>query len=404
MRRVLWTFTLLATVLAAGPTSGYELFINTNPIQAEVYFGLTRMGTTPIRLTGLEPTAARVTVNREGYARVRETVDLEGGRTRSLYYDLVPRSLDLILSQGGKEVVINEVPTGTAPLLVKNIPNGIYRIENSEERISIQNAEYARMKRATLIETAFSSGLFAASLAGAFHYEPQDGGSVLNITAIIFGGLTGYNLIKLLKLNTAEKADRLSMSAIEVSPYNKEEDREMFSAGADLVGREQWSDALARFNLLINVYPSSSFVPLSVYEIGYCYYHMGNLEEAAEQFRRYVYEYPAVEFFPYARYYLMETQMIQGKHQQALADYRALKPLYLRDSTGELLGDYFSLLTGLFERTGEKHGFLLQDLRRELDYFLDQFPESPARQEIGELRRRLLDRYGEEPASAALEN
>jgi tetratricopeptide (TPR) repeat protein len=393
LRRALWALALAASMLASAGASAYELFINTDPIGAEVYFGLTRMGSTPLRLTGLEHGSVRITVNREGYARVRETIDLEGERTQSLYYDLVPRRLDLVLSQAGKEVVINQVPTGTAPLLVKNIPNGVYRLENTEEGISIENAEYARMKRSTLIESLFSSGLFAASLAGAFHYEPGDGGDVLNVSAVIFGGLTGYNLIKLLKLHTEEQRDRLSMSAIQVTPYNKEEDREIFSAGADLVGREQWSQALARFNLLINVYPSSSFVPLSLYEIGYCYYHMDSLEKAARQFRSYVYEFPAVEFFPYALYYLLETQAVQGNHRQALEDYRALRPLYLHERSAELLVDYALLLTGLFDRTGGEHWFLLEDLMREIDHFLDRFPDSPASGEVMELKGRLLDRY-----------
>ncbi|MFW6180677.1 MAG: PEGA domain-containing protein [Spirochaetota bacterium] len=401
LRRALWALLLAAAMIAAVQAPASELFINTDPIGAEVYFGLTRMGTTPLRLTGLEPGTVRITVDREGYARVRETVELEGVRTQSLYYDLVPRSLDLILSQAGKEVVINQVTTGTAPLLVKNIPNGIYRLENTEERISIENAEYARMKRAALIEALVSSGLFAASLAGAFHYEPQGGGEVLNVSAVIFGGLTGYNLIKLARLHTEEQRDRLGMSAIQVTPYNREEDREIFSAGADLVGREQWQQALARFNLLINVYPSSGFVPLSVYEIGYCYYRMDSLEKAAREFRRYVYELPAVEFFPYALYYLLETLAVQGNHRQALADYRALRPLYLHDRSAELLEDYTGLLTGLYDRIGGEQDFLLEDLLREIDYFLERFADSPALGKVLELRERLLARYRlhEEPPS-----
>lgn len=386
MKKFVWL--ILPILLAAhGSVTGNELFINTDPIGAQVYIGLVEMGETPLRITGFDDDILRLSVSRDGYTPVKQNIEIEITRSQSLYFDLVPQSLDIILSQSGKEVVINDIPTGTAPLLIKNIPNGIYRIENSEESISIKNAEFARMKRAASLETAFTSVMFLASLAGAMSYNQND--NALNFSAILFGGLTGYNLIKLFRLGIEEKKDRLNMSAIEVSPYNREEDREIFTDGVDLIGKEMWSDALARFNLLINVYPSSSFVPLSIYEIGYCFYNLGDIQTASQYFQRYVTEYPAVEFYPYALLYLMESYLVLGQYERALAEYKSLRPLYLNDPSGELHGDFSVVLTRLYRGTNRRHTFLIEDLVREIDHFLEENPGSAMAGEMVQLRRRV---------------
>jgi tetratricopeptide (TPR) repeat protein len=389
MKKVVIFVSLL--LLLYGPVGAGELFINTDPIGAEVYFGAVFMGKTPVRLIEEERRPLRIVIEREGYGRVRETIDTLSDRSQSYFFNLIPESLDIVLSQTGKQVFINGVDTGTAPLIIKNMPNGIYRVENRNGDIHIRNAEFSRLKRSALLETLFSSGLLAASLAGAFDINRTE--QQVNVPALIFGGLLGYNLIKLAKIESQERRDRLDMSAIEVSPYNRDEDREIFADGVELVGNERYEEAIARFNLLVNVYPSSAFVPLSYYEIGYCYFNANMYENAASYFRRYVYEYPAFEFYHYALYYLLETELIRDNTEQALRDYRNQKPFHVEEGGADILARYYDTLLDLFDRTGGSDQEILQDLLRELDYYLEENPESDSYADILLLKAALLYRY-----------
>jgi TolA-binding protein len=335
-------------------------------------------------------------LKKDGYEEVETELMQDDERTTQIYYTLFSPYVDFVLSQREKNIFVNEVNAGRSPLIIKNIPNGIYEIESESDRISISNAEYTQQRRATLFETIFSASGFAASLGSMIYYDNKGNSSradALAVSSIIFGGLLTYNLLKFYKIGTSEKRDRAQMSAIEISHTSAQADREMFTAGMELVGKEYWNDALTKFNLLVNIHPESRYVPISVYEIGYLYYTTGQYDEAAHNFRAFIYEYPVVEFYSYGVYYLIDSELQIGNVIGAMEDYKNLRPFYIDDASGTLYKDYYNLFVKLYTQSGKTDDQMLVDLMVELNYFLDNYSDAYSFPDVLFLKGSLLYRF-----------
>jgi tetratricopeptide (TPR) repeat protein len=374
-----------------------EIFINTDPIGAEVFVGKEFVGHTPFRtVDGWEEPSKKLQLKKDGYEEVEIELMQDDERTVQIYYTLFSPYVDFVLSQREKNIYVNEVSAGRSPLVIKNIPNGIYEIESESDRISISNAEYTQQRRTTLLETIFSAGGFAASLGGMIYYENNGNSSradALSVSSIIFGGLLSYNLLKFYKIGTSEKRDRAQMSAIEISHTSAQADREMFTVGMELVGKEYWNDALTKFNLLVNIHPESRYVPISVYEIGYIYYTLGQYDEAAKNFRAFIYEYPVVEFYSYGVYYLIDSELQKGDVIGAMEDYKNIRPFYIDDASGTLYRDYYNLFEKLYVQSGQTDNQILKDLMVELNYFLDNYQDAYSYPDVLFLKGSLSYRY-----------
>ena len=199
-------FILLVVIIFFSQTVfAKELFIGSDPINAAVYIGEELVGYTPLRLGSVnEEALTSLRLVKPSYEEVEAAVELDETRTQLLYYTLYSPNVDLILSQRNKEVFLNEVNAGNSPLVVKNVPTGIYAFESDRERITITNAEYARIRKTTRGETISSAFLFGASLGGGIYYKNNDNekaGDLLLLSSAIFAGLLGYNLLKLWKIN-----------------------------------------------------------------------------------------------------------------------------------------------------------------------------------------------------------
>ncbi len=382
-----------------------ELFINTDPIGADIYFGKQYIGKTPVRVPEFHDNSVRLLIEKKGYEAVKDTVRQTGPRPQLKFYNLIPLSVDLVLNQKEKDLYMNDVHAGKTPLLVKNIPGGVYEIRSAEGRIYISNAANARLRRTTFLETLFTAGFFLVSAGGAAVSNSRGdaaGMSTLTVSSMIFGGLLGYNLMKLAKISTDSRKDRFNMSAVEITPFRGEEDREIFSSGMEQIGKESWPDARAQFNLLLNIYPGSSFVPLSIYEIGYCYFSEGNFTTARDYFLKYMREYPAYEFFQYAFYYFLESEIRAYNYGEAFSLYKELRPLHINDASGELYENFYTVLTQLYENT--KDGIVLQDLLDEIDYFLNNNKDSDRYPNMLLLKGRLLFSYIDREAGNGIFN
>jgi tetratricopeptide (TPR) repeat protein len=189
------------------------------------------------------------------------------------------------------------------------------------------------------------------------------------------------------------REDRQAMSGVEIHPYTGMDDRNVFASGMELIGREQWEDAVKKFILVINLYEDSQFAPISYYETGYCYYRMGNYPKARQYFTSFVYEYPLYELFPYAVQYLLDVELRLGDTDKALEYYESLRPIHIDDESGELYKEYYNLYATLYHDSGEKSLYLFDDLARELDYFLINYPESLSYPDVYLLKGRLLYQY-----------
>jgi tetratricopeptide (TPR) repeat protein len=244
-------------------------------------------------------------------------------------------------------------------------------------------------------ETIFSAGLLGLSIAGNIIYSGKTGPETqtFGISSAFFGSLLGYNLLKLYKINTLYKREVEDITAVTVESFRRETARDLFSTGMELLGNENYDDALTKFSFVVNVFSDSEYAAISVYEMGYCYYMKENYSKALEYFRKFVYDYPIYELFNYGVYYLLDIALNNGQNEQALVDYNNLRPVYIEDESGALYIEFYRILTWIFSVTGETHDYLLSDLLDELNYYLDNMKESVSYPEIYLRKGRLLYEY-----------
>jgi len=373
-----------------------NLYINSDPLKAEVIINGELMGKTPIRITISEFKELNVQIHKQGYVPLKETIKLKGERKEVFFFRLFPLTMSLVFPQQGEELYIDSIPSGKTPLIIKNLPDGTYEMKKNLEGIFISRAKQRELVRNSLVEALFCAGLGGVSFYGKEYYEErrkQIESHTLGFSSFIFGLLTGYNLFKMYKAILKNREGEKSFHTIKVEPYRAEEAKEYFTKGMEFLGRKEWEKAGTRFNLVITLFSESEFVPVSMYELGYCNYKLGKLSEAGEILKRFLSEYPVFEFFPYALYYLLLTRMEQGEALQAIQDYQSVRPVFLEDPGGDLQRDFFDLFIRLYEKTGSKNRYILEDLLLELDYFLQQNPDSPAYSRIYFMKGTLLFRY-----------
>jgi len=385
------------SVLYGGCALAGEIFINSDPLGAEVYLEGKSIGKTPLRLVNRERNTLNLSIVKNGFKSVQDEVRLEGNeRSKLLFYKLLPLTIDFIVYQENRDVYINGVLAGRSPLVIKNIQPGNYDISNKDNAIYLYSGTYDKLKKTTIYEGLFATGLFIASIAGSITIDRNKASPLeysLRISPFIAGGILTYDILKLCKLRTEIRRDQKTLKGIEVVPWGGEVDRELFTAGVELIGEESWEKAIGKFKLLVSMYPDSRYVPLCIYEIGYSYYHQKEYQRAMEYFEKFLYQYPVYEFFSYGVYYLMETYRKMGNHQEALRIYDNLKPLYLDDVTGEIYKLYYQLFTDLYENTGRQKLLLLEDFLGELDHFMVQYKDSLYYPDILFLKGKLLYYY-----------
>lgn len=378
------------------PREPYNLFINSDPINAEVYINGESAGRTPLRLTGFEHDAMEVRISKDGYLNEREEVTPGELRREFLFFSLSPLNVQIAFHQKDQNIYFNNEKVGETPITIDNLPSGPYRLEKREDGIAFSNESFRQLKRVTLLETIFTAGLLSLSVTGSVIYQNNERDAearALGISSACFGGLLGYNLLKLSKINLSHKASISNITAVEVESFRTESARDLFASGMELIGREKWHEAITKFSFVLNIFPDSGVTAISVYEIGYCYYRLGNYPKAIEYFKKFAYDYPVYELFVYGVFYLIDLELNSGRADLAMQDYSALKPIYLEDESGSLHKEYYRLLTGLYKETGGTNSFILKDFLKDLNYFLINNSDSSAYPEIYLMQGRLLYEY-----------
>jgi outer membrane protein assembly factor BamD (BamD/ComL family) len=374
----------------------YELFINSNPINASVYSGEKLLGNTPIRLHDIKEETIKLTIKKRGFDDVDDEIVFRDIQKPIRYYNLTSSNISIVLNQSDKDLYLNEVNAGKTPLIVDNLPGGTYTMETDEGEISIKNSEYILQQRTAVTETIFSAVLVGASLLGMAQFSSMNdtmNAHALGVTSVVFGGILGYNILKLSKTSMEERKDKIAMSGVEIRQYTGMDDRNTFSSGMEYIGREQWEEAIKKFIIVINLYEDSQFVPISYYETGYSYYRMGNYPKARQYFKSFVYDFPIYELFPYGLQYLLEVELRLGDAEKALEDYNNLSPFHIEDESGELYKQFYSLYVTLYNQAGAESAYIFDDLKGELDRFLDKYPDSPSFPAVYLLKGRLLYQF-----------
>ena len=70
------------------------------------------------------------------------------------------------------------------------------------------------------------------------------------------------------------------------------EEIELFKKGAEFAKKEFYLDSISFFKQLIEKFPNSDFCDDALYDIGLCYFHMGQFDKAIEQYRLVIKNFP----------------------------------------------------------------------------------------------------------------
>jgi tetratricopeptide (TPR) repeat protein len=372
-----------------------EIFINTDPIRAEVYIDGEKVGLTPLRIHGNEE-SYRVRIEKEGYDILKNQIRTSEKRRNHVFMALQPLNLKVVFTQKNQNVWINNRSVGNTPIEIKNLPAGSYQLEKNKEGISISNRGSRDQRRLVVLETLFSTGFFGLSITGKIYFDnhgDEKASQAMNTATFIFGGLLAYNLLKLQKVQRKVKQDLRDLTVIEVEEFRADSARSYFTSGMELVGREQWEDAIPKFNFVLNMFPDSSYNPITVFEIGYCYYQLEDYKKAVEYFRLFVHQYPIYELFPYGVFYLLDSELAGGMVQEAYTELGSLRPVYFDDESGQLFKDFSRIYVRLYEETGREDQTLIEELQDEIDLFLEAAEESSVYPEILLLKGKLLYKY-----------
>jgi len=373
-----------------------NVYINSDPLGAEVRINGEEVGNTPVRIILSEVGELNIHIQKEGYNQVKEKVKLGSERSCVYFFKLFPLTMSIVLPQKGEELYIDHISAGKTPLIIENLPDGKYEMSKKPDRIYISRAKEKGVTRGAVVEALFCTALSGVSFAGMQYYRDrgkQLESHTLGFSSFIFGLLTGYNLLKFYKANLITREEEKIFYQVNVKPYRVNEAKEYFTEGMELLGKKEWEKARIRFNLVIKLFPHSEFVPISMYEVGYCSFKIGKFSEAAEMLKRFLKDYPVYEIFSYGVYYLLVARMEEGKDFQAIQEYRSFRPVYLEDPGGDLQRDFYDLMIKLYQKTGDKSRYILDDLLSELDYFLEQNVDSPSYPRIYFMKGNLLFRY-----------
>ncbi len=376
-----------------------EIFINSNPIKARIFIDGEPIGYTPVRLILKPGIDYSLEIQKDGYKVVKKTVRLKKKGSENIYIELFPDKIEIVLKEKGKIINICGEPVGKTPAVLYNIPNGVYKIEKDKNSYSINPALYSQSIRSSIVESIYVGGLATILLYKAVESEKKGDyaySAVFNVGAVISGIILGYDIFKILKLKVAENKNEVEVKKIKIRPYSVKEDRDLFSAGIRLIGEKNYSLALEKFFKLVKLYDESQYVPISYYEIGYCYYNLKDYKKAERYFRTFVYQYPIYEMYPYGFYYYMKSLVERGQFNLAVKEFFRYAPEMLDDESGRLYEMYYSLLEYLWSEEGLDEGAKRRVAKKILEYvnyYIEKYKGNPKTADIMLIRGKILYKY-----------
>lgn len=373
-----------------------EIFINTNPINSRVLVDSKIIGRTPVRIKIEDREKIEIQIKKEGYKVLKKSVILKDKDLLNLHFDLVPAKIEITFKEDGKVINICGLPVGETPAVLYNIPNGVYKIEKNNNGYNINPAEYKYAIRSTAIESIYSGGFLTLFLLGMNDLNNKGntvGTNTLGLGSAIMGCVLGYDLMKILKLKISEEKNRIEVKKIRIKPYQKNDDKLLFTEGVGFIGQKKYGRAIEKFSLLTKLYDDSQYIPISYYELGYCYYNLKNYRSAALHLRKFLYNYPIYEMYQYAFYYYLDSLTKIEKYNQAYKDYQDFKPSYIDDESGSLYKMYFNSLIDLYTQNESVYRVIPYDIVRYIDHYLKKYPSSRILPNIMMLKAKVLYKY-----------
>ena len=374
-----------------------ELFVNSNPIRANVEINGAIVGRTPVRIILQPLTEYKLKIYREGYKKIEKSIKLQKNEVKNIFLELAPDKIEIVLKDEGKIVEVCGDPIGKTPAIVYNIPNGVYRLEKTDKYYKINPALYSYSIRSSIIESIYMGGMLTFLLLKS-NEARNNGDSVystaFNIGALLASSILGYDLYKIFKLKMAEEKNISELKKAKIRPYSMKKDRELFSDGVRFIGEGKYRNAIEKFSLIINLYEDSQYVPVSYYELGYSYFMLNDFKNSEKYFRTYLYEYPSYEMYSFGFYYYIESLVKNKKYLLAAREFFDYSPEVLDDDSGKLYELYYGMIAPIAKKVKREDRIKLANkMIKYLDYFLDKYKGSSYQKEIMIMKGKLIYRY-----------
>jgi len=389
-------FLLLFCMVFAINISAAELYINTNPIDSKVFIDGILVGKSPIRMKIKEKRSIYIGIVKDGYKKLDETITLADKRIINLHYDLTPDKIELIFRDKGKIINICGMPVGETPAILYNVPNGMYEIVKNDNSYEINPAGYKYAIRSTVVESIYSGGMLSLFLLGMNNTQKSGdnvGAAVTGFGSVIMSTILGYDILKLFKIIIASERAKNEIKTIKYKPYEKKDDRVLFTQGVSLLGQKNYNQAIEKFSMLTKLYSDSQYVPISYYELGLAYYNLKDYRAASDVLYEFLHKYPVYEVYQYAFYYYIDSMVKLNEYERAFVAYNKYKPTVIEDESGLMYKKYFNVLVKLYNKDRTNYKEILKDILNYIDYYTEEYSNSSAYPEIMVKKAEILYRY-----------
>jgi tetratricopeptide (TPR) repeat protein len=328
-------FIFASFLLCINSIYGY-VFINSHPMNADVYLNGELVGKTPFLIREKLSGNQRVRLEKTGHFDHNLTLNVTSDVT-NVFAFLAPFVFSVYFPDQQTVTIQNRTFDNER---IRNIPEGFYYFKTEPEGLTMRrrypNEAFFWVSLGLGI-VGIGSGIYATIQADARYKSFQESSTYqdavqeLRLTAMYDAlQVAGYSIGGLGILGSLyfgidrSSYNRKARNIQAESEAFREADITLYEEAMDLYSQGNDSAAFASFSSLIEQFPQSRFVPISLLRRSSIYYSQGKLREAINDLELIRNSYPLFEIYERAIKLLADYYREAGELDRAIVNYREI--------------------------------------------------------------------------------
>jgi tetratricopeptide (TPR) repeat protein len=324
------------------------VFINSVPMKADVILNGKVIGKTPLLIREELNGPCKIGLKKDFYMDTELNLNISTKIT-NLYSFLPPTSFSIYFPQE-TDLIINNKKSKSD--YIKNLPQGIYEFNPLSNSLSIKRVNpnktflYFSLGLGALgLGTGLISQLLANNSYSAYQASKSFDEATNNLSSVTFfdslsragyilgcagTGLSVYFFIDDMLYNSRNQEIILKDN------NSVPEDKDLYEKAMDYLSRLDNTNALAFFNQLIEKYPDSQYMPISLLRRASIYKGFAQYETALKDLKKLQLEFPIYEIYEVTLKTLADVEFLNGDFADAAVVYddavhfaKAFKPYEL---------------------------------------------------------------------------